>query len=85
MSARDANACHNHPRTHPFRVMQFAWWRFTLRAAEAPVEERINHTMPMADPAEVAEAMLSLCADVATVQQYRISKSTARYGCLSVS
>jgi len=85
MSARDANACHNHPRNHPFRVMQFAWWRFTLLAAEAPVEERINHTMPMADPAEVAEAMLSLCADVATAQQYRISKSTARYGCLSVS
>jgi hypothetical protein len=85
MSARDANACHNHPRNHPFRVMQFAWWRFILRAADAPVEERINHTMPMADPAEVAEAMLSLCADVATVQQYRISKSTARYGCLSVS
>jgi hypothetical protein len=85
MSARDANACHNHPRNHPFRVMQFAWCRFILRAADALVEESINHTMPMVDPAEVAEAMLSLCADVATVQQYRISKSTARYGCLSVS
>jgi hypothetical protein len=39
-------------------VIQFAWWRFILPAADAPVEERINHTMPMVDPAEVAEAML---------------------------
>jgi hypothetical protein len=65
--------------------MQFAWWRFILRAADALVEDRIHHTMLMVDPAEVAEAILSLCADVATVQQYRISKSTARYDCLSVS
>jgi len=38
--------------------MQFACWRFILRAADAPIEERIHHTMPMVDPAEVAEAIL---------------------------
>jgi hypothetical protein len=47
MSTRDANACHNHPRNHPLRVMQVAWWRFILRAADVPVEERIHHTMPI--------------------------------------